>query len=492
MIAEKIPGYKFVVVSNREPFSHHYKEGKIVCEKPASGLVTALEPIMETTQGTWIACSSGSADRVASDAKGRLLVPPALDNKSSDVSQYTLQRIWLNKEEEAGYYYGLANEALWPLCHIVYKRPIFRTSDWLQYKRINKRFAEKIAEEVGSDNAFVFIQDYHFALAAKYLKKLRRNIVCALFWHIPWPNPEAFRICPWKKELLEGLLSNDVLGFHLSYHGDNFLAAVDGEIEARINREQRSIVKGRHETLVRAFPISVDFDAISISSRRKTVKEIGVALRREHQIGDARIISSLDRFDYTKGLSEKLYAFDRFLTKYPQYKEHVVFFQKATASRVHLTQYKELGKEIDALVEEINWRHGSDQWIPVIIDRRFFTEDDKLALFRSSDACIVSSLHDGMNLVAKEFVSSRVDNSGVLVLSRFTGAARELSPALLINPYDREEFADAIYRALLMPQPEQRDRMKELRHIVSENTIFDWAAGIVQELSNVARSQRHA
>lgn len=489
-IKEKLPDYLFVVVSNREPFIHVYREGKIVCLRPPSGLVTALEPVMEATHGIWVAYGSGNADKKMVDEENKLMVPPMPTGKGGKMrqDQYTLKRVWLTKEEEAGYYYGFANEALWPLCHIVYRRPVFRQSDWEFYQRVNKLFAKAILEEIGQSKAFVFIQDYHFALLAKYLKQAQHNIISALFWHIPWPNPEAFRICPWKRELLEGLLANDLLGFHLTYHCDNFIDTVDREIEARISREKRSVIRSRHETLIRAFPISVDFDEISRTSTSPFVRRVMNRLKKQFPIDVDFVLLGLDRLDYTKGIPEKLLAFDRFLEKYPQYKERCVLLQKGTLSRTHLKQYKEINDEINALAEDINWKHSTNSWLPLILTKKDMTRAECIALFRLADVCIVGSLHDDMNLVSKEFVSSRSDRNGMLVLSRFTGAARELEEAILINPYDREDFADKIKEAIEMPMIERKRRLQALRETISENNIYKWAGDIVLELSSLARS----
>jgi len=488
-IKEKLPDYLFVVVSNREPFIHVYREGKIVCLKPASGLVSALEPVMEATRGIWVAYGSGNADKKMVDEKSRLMVPPIPpgEGEGRRQDQYTLKRVWLTKEDEAGYYYGFANEALWPLSHLVYMRPAFRQSDWECYQRVNKLFAQAILEEIGQSRAFVFIQDYHFAPLAKYLKQARHDIICALFWHIPWPNPEAFRICPWKREILEGLLANDLLGFHLTSHCDNFIDTVDREIEARIDREKRSVIRGRHETLIRSFPISVDFDEISRTSTSPFVRRAMSRLKKQFPIDVDFVLLGLDRLDYTKGIPEKFLAFDRFLEKYPQYRERCVLFQNGALSRIHLKQYKQINDEVDALADDINWKHSTNSWSPIILTKKDMTRVECTALFRLADVCIIGSLHDGMNLVSKEFVASRNDRDGVLVLSRFTGAARELEQAILINPYDREDFADKIKEALEIPKIERKRRMRALRETVWENNIYKWASDIILELSGLVR-----
>lgn len=475
-IRTKMSDYQLVVVSNRQPYQHVKKAGKLVCQREPGGLVTAINPVMQAVQGTWIASAASEYDRIAVDSAHKVKLPP--ENPS-----YTLRRMFLTKEERDGYYYGYSNEGLWPLSHIAYTRPLFFESDWQTYKKTNQRFAEAVLEEVGSNKAFVWIQDFHLALAAKYLKEANRpNLITSIFWHIPWPNPEVFRICPQKNEILEGLLACDLVGFQIRYHCDNFLGAVDRELESRIDREKTSVIYQNKETLVRAFPISVDFEAISAQSESQNMKERASELRDEIGAGDKKLIVGVDRIDYTKGIPERLKAIDRFLEKYPEHKEKMVFFQLGQISRLHIPRYKELNDEINALVEEINWKHSQGAWTPIILTRSYMSYQDILALYRAADACIVSSLHDGMNLVAKEFVAARSDLSGVLMLSQFTGASRELTDAVIINPYDSESFADAIAQALTMTSEEQEKRMRKMRDIVQQNNIFRWAGKILSQL----------
>lgn len=470
---------KLIVVSNREPFQHNFKEGKIECIKPAGGVVTALDPIMRACGGTWVAFGSGNADRQAADKQGRLNVPP-------ENPQYTLRRVWLTREEEEKYYYGFSNEALWPLCHVVYHRPVFRADDWEIYRRVNQKFAEAALEEIKDDKAIVFIQDYHLTLLPKFLKERRPDIPVIQFWHIPWPNSEMFRVCPYGEELLKGLLANDILGFHIRYHCNNFLDTVDRAFEARVDRERTSVHFGGHETLVRSFGISVDFDALSTLAQSSNVEQKIKELQDEYALHGKKVLTGLDRLDYTKGIPERLLSYGRLLEKYPEYREKVVFLQVGALSRVHLQVYKDLNDEVNAIVEQINWKYSTDSWQPVILARRQLAYPEILALFRLSDATLVTSLHDGMNLVAKEFVASRFDELGSLILSRFAGASRELDTALLVNPFDREQTAEAMRQALQMPAEEQKKRMNRLRAVVQENNIYNWAWKILNELPRIA------
>ena len=469
----------FLVISNREPYVHTSSGGEIKCQVPASGLTTALDPVMRACGGVWIAHGSGDADREASDAEGKVQVPPGEE-------KYTLKRVWLTKEEEDGYYYGFSNEALWPLCHIAYTRPVFNESDWQTYKKVNRRFAEAALEEMGGRKAFVFIQDYHLALASRIIKEGNPSAVVAQFWHIPWPNREAFRICPWGEEFLDGLLGNDILGFHIQYHCNNFLDTVDRAIEARVDYERFQVTRGGHTTRVRPFPISVDFEDIDRRARSAEVASAADQLRQRLSLGEVAIAVGLDRIDYTKGIPDRLRAIDRFLEKYPQYVGRFVMVQAGVVSRVHVPAYRRLNEEVDGLVQDINWKYQQDHWKPIVYLKEHLAPEVLLALNRIANICMVTSLHDGMNLVAKEFVSSRFDEDGVLILSPYTGAARELGTALLVNPYATDEMAEAIRTALEMPAAERKKRMRAMRMVVRENNVYNWAASIISEMAKLA------
>ncbi len=484
IVRERLKGYRVVVVSNREPYLHYLKEGKIAYVKPPGGAAHTLDSILQACGGTWVAYGSGNADRKVIDKEGKIRVPP-------EDPAYTLRRVWLSKEQADGYYYGFSNQALWPLCHIVYTRPIFRQSDWNYYQQVNKIFAEAVLKEIGKDKAFVWIQDYHLALVAKYIKEKRKDVICAQFWHIPWPNPEAFRICPVKKQILEGLLANDMLGFHLRYYDANFINTVKSELEARIDKERTSVICHGHETIIRAFPISVDFQKISKDIDSQPIEDCAVRFKEEFSLSeDMKVILGLDRIDYTKGIPERLRAIARFLEKYPEYKERFVFIQIGALSRVHISQYRDLNDEINDLVEKINWRHSTENWSPIIFVRRTLSFPETLAFYRLGDVCIVSSLHDGMNIVAKEYICAKNNLDGMLVLSRFTGAARELREAVLVNPYDIEDFADRIKETLAMPKGEKADRMAKLRETVAENDIYKWANKFINELAKTLKVLR--
>lgn len=468
------------VVSNREPYIHVADEllAAPKCVRPASGVVTAIDPIIRACGGTWIAHGSGNADRKFVNSKNKLGVPPE-DNR------YILKRVWLSKEEEDGYYYGFSNEGLWPLCHITHTRPIFREKDWQAYKAVNQKFTESVLEELPAKNPFVFIQDYHFTLLPKMIKAKRPDATIALFWHIPWPNPEIFSICPYQEEILDGLLASDLIGFHVQYHCNNFLDTANRLLESRVDTEKFSIVRFGKETFIRAFPISISLDA-HIDSADIEVKQ--EKIKEEFDLDGKIVALGVDRIDYTKGIIERVHAVDRFLEKYPQYRKRFVFIQLGAPSRVHIKRYHDLMGEIDELVEKKNWKYLESDWRPIVYLKRHFSPEEIEPFYRLSDLCIVSSLHDGMNLVAKEYVAAKSDLKGMLVLSRFTGAARELTDAVQINPYHMEEFADSIKFALEMPPAEKKKRMENMRRTVEENNVYRWAGSIITELTALKKA----
>lgn len=477
-IQAKLGASTMLVVSNREPYMHTADDatGKVVCIRPASGVVTAIGPILRALGGTWIAHGAGNADRKFVNSKDKIGVPPE-DNR------YILRRVWLTKDEEEEYYYGFSNEGLWPLCHITHTRPIFSEKDWDTYQKVNQKFADAVIEELPSGPAFVFIQDYHFTLLPAMIKARRPDVVVALFWHIPWPNPEVFSVCPYQKQILNGMLACDLIGFHVQYHCNNFLETANRLLECRLDTEKFSIVRRTHETLVRAFPIS-----IALPSPEDAVPEKELArIREEYKLEGKIVAVGVDRIDYTKGIGERIRAIDRFLEKNPEFRRKFVFVQIGAPSRTHIKRYHDLGGEIDELVEKVNWKHSDGEDRPIIYIKRHLSPEEIAPFYALADICIVSSLHDGMNLVAKEYVAAKQDESGVLLLSCFTGAIREFTEAVPINPYATEEFADAIRTAVTMPKEEQRRRMIAMRKIVQENNIYRWAGSIVSELSGIRK-----
>jgi len=469
------------VVSNREPYMHVRHGKNIEMVIPASGLVTALEPVLRACDGTWIAFGSGDADQETVDRHDRLRVPP-------DRPEYTLRRVWLSKETEQGYYYGFSNEGLWPLCHIAHTRPIFRASDWQAYQEANQKFADAVLEELeGVEHALLLIQDYHFALLPRLVKQARPDVRIAIFWHIPWPNPEAFGICPWQRELLDGLLGADLVGFHTQAHCNNFLETVDAALESRIEWEHFAVKRSGQTTSVRPFPISVDFRETQTSAAEITESpyELRANLLKNLGIKASFLGVGVDRVDYTKGILERFRGVERFLEKYPTYVGKFTFVQIGAPSRTHIQRYHDFLEEVQAEASRINTRFQAPDWRPIALLIRHHSHHEIMPYYRASDLCMVTSLHDGMNLVAKEFVATREDEEGALILSQFTGASRELRDALIVNPYDADQLAESIRMALEMDAQERHQRMQRMRRVVREHNVYHWAGNLISELSEI-------
>jgi trehalose 6-phosphate synthase len=470
----QLNGRLLVVVSNREPVSHVWRGGQIQTQAPASGLVTAMDPVMRACGGVWVAHASGDADRETADGRGRLGVPV-------DDPRYTLRRVWLSKEEEQGYYSGFSNEGLWPLCHIVHTRPVFRPDDWSYYLEVNQKFADTVLDQIkDAESPLVLIQDYHFAPLSALIKTERPDARVAIFWHIPWPNFEAFGICPWQRELLLGMLGADLIGFHTQYYCNNFLETVDRALEARIDWERFSVTRGEHTTYVKPFPISVAPEFVDDPprvSRAELLRKLGI---------QAEFLGvGVERIDYTKGLPERIRALRFFFETYPEYRERLVFVQLAAPSRGMIDRYQEIQREVEDRVREINQAFQTKSWRPIVYLKAHHEHRDIWAYYRHADFCMVTSLHDGMNLVAKEFVSVRDDEDGTLILSRFAGASHELRDALIVNPYDLAGMAEAVRAALEMPPEERRARMIRMRHSVVDHNIYRWAGLLLSELARI-------
>lgn len=460
-IKRKLKNYNLIVVSDRAPYFKVIHRKEVKWFKPASGLITAVEPIISAVSGKWIA-------RGISGEEKTLKVP--VENP-----KYLLKRVFISKEDEEGYYYGFSNSALWPLSHRAYVPPIFKSEDYESYKRTNKIFAEEVLKEI-KQNTIVWIHDYHLTLCSKFIKEKCKDVITAFFWHIPWRDPEAFKICPWKEEILEGMLSNDLIGFQVRRYRDNFLNTVDFVLEANVSRESSLVRYKGNKTAIRTFPISIDFKNISEQCKTREIVLKAKEIREGQEVPFKILIIGVERIDYTKGIIQKLYAIDRFIEKYPDYKEKFLFIQLGVKSREHLTEYKELSDKIENLVEQINWKHKTKNWYPIILNDELKDYSTTLSYLNSADICIISSLHDGMNLVAKEFISAKNDKNGVLILSEFTGSARELKESLIINPWDLDGFADAIKNAIEMKKKEKQKRIEKMRKHLKEENVYKWAS----------------
>ncbi len=477
LASREISDYRLLVVSNRQPYVFSIDEsGSLHGQMPPGGLTAAIDPLMRACGGTWIAQSSSEADRAAMDSNGVIPVP-------YDSPAYRMRLLNLTDEENNGYYYGFSNEGLWPLCHIAYTEPQFDYEQYGFYQSVNHRFADLVLNEIGDEPAIVLIQDYHLALLPRYIRELNQDAIIGQFWHIPWPNPDILRICPWQEEILDGMLGNDLLGFHLSGDCQNFMNCVDANLDANVDLDYGLVDYRDETTLIRPFPISIDFDRIDAEARTLEVESEMVRLTQELGLNRGRILGlGIDRQDYTKGIPHRLRAVERLLEKWPQYRGRLVFLQAGAASRTNIDSYMQLTIDIEAIVNRINDRFGYDGWQPILYWPTSLPSPTFSALRRLASFCAESSLHDGMNLVAKEYVASRVDEDGVLILSAFAGAAQELTGSLIINPYVTEQFADAIHQALNMSDLERRVRMRQMRNTVQENNIYKWAGRIMMHL----------
>jgi len=481
-LQDKLHGTPLFVVSNREPYMHvmNEKDKTISVIVPASGLVTALEPVLLACNGTWVASGPGSGDREVVDGNDRLRVPP-------DHPSYTLRRVWTTDEEDKGFYEGFSNEGLWPLCHIAHTRPVFRPQDWLHYQRINRRFADVVLQEMeGTESPILLAQDYHFALLPRMVKDARPDARVAIFWHIPWPNPEVFGICPWQRELVDGLLGADLIGFHIQTHCNNFLETVDHALEALTEWDRFAVNRQGHVTRVRPYPISVAFpETLPNEVEMRNAGAERTLICEELGIEASLLGVGVDRVDYTKGILERFRAIERFLEQYPSYQRRFSLIQIGAPSRTDIDRYKNFLDEVAAEAERINSKFHAGRWKPIVFLKRHHSHEEITRYYRAASVCLVTSLHDGMNLVAKEFVASRPDDRGVLILSTFAGAALELSDALLVNPYDIMQLSEAIHSALEMPETEQAKRMQWMRRAVREHNIYRWAANLLSDLTEI-------
>jgi trehalose 6-phosphate synthase len=479
-IRRELPGSEVLVLSNREPYMHQWRDGEIVVQRPASGVVTALEPIIRACRGVWIAHGSGSADRDVVDASDHVAVPPG------DPS-YTLRRVWLTEEEEDGYYYRFANEGLWPLCHIAFVRPVFRREDWEMYRAVNERFADTVAEEALTPNPIVFVQDYHFALAPRMIRARLPEATIVTFWHIPWPNSEMFSICPWREEILDGLLGSSILGFHTRFHCNNFLDSVDRFMESQIDRELSTVTTGGEPTLINAYPISIEWPPLALAGAASPEECRRRLIERYNLPENALIGVGVERYDYTKGIPDRLRAVALLLERHPEWIGRFVFVQVAAPTRSKLDAYRAIATETEHVAADVNARFGRAGWQPIVLVARHHEPEEVMELFRAANFGVVTSLHDGMNLVAKEFVAARDDERGALVLSTFAGASRELLEALIVNPYDMDTLAETLDEALRMPEDEQRDRMRLMRELVRDNNVYHWAGSMLLEAARMRR-----
>jgi trehalose-6-phosphate synthase len=477
------PEQRFIVVSNREPYEHYQDEAtdEIAVRRPAGGLVAALDPLMQVVGGTWIAWGSGDRDADVVDERQRVLVPP-------EAPAYALRRLWLGKQDVNLYYHGYANQFLWPLCHLRPALTRTRSRNWQRYEAVNARFADAVLESAADSpaGAAVWFQDYHLALAPARVRQQRPELTLAHFWHIPFPPLEIFRIASQGEALLRGLLANDVMGFHLPLFCDNFLRCAESVVPGvRVDWEQRAADLDGRRCHVRAFPISIDLDAMEEAALADGASAWAARLRQRYAPEGVQLGIGVDRIDYSKGLEEKLKVLELLFETRPALRERFTYVQIAVPSRRGIEAYDWLNEKLERAAWGLNDRYGTDSWQPVHLIRESLPLEQLAAYYRAADLCFVNSLQDGMNLVAKEFVAAQVDApGGVLVLSRFAGAAEELDGALEVNPFDPEATAEALAHALAMTAAERAARLERLR--CSLRSIYDWMGEIFDVWSVVA------
>jgi trehalose 6-phosphate synthase len=489
-IAEYLNDCKFILVSNREPYEHVRHDRGIEIKQPAGGVVSALDPTMRRTHGTWVAWGSGTADHEVSDDLGRIAVPPGEES-------YTLRRVWLNDADVDGYYHGFANRALWPLCHMLIQHVEFRTEYWERYRTVNLRFAHAAADEAErcTGRAMAWIQDYHFALAPEFLRAMRPSLFIHQFWHIPFPPPDILRLLPagTHEAVLRGLLGNDLMEFQIDRYAMNFLDCVDAYVpDAEVDRDTQTVMFRDRVIRVDAFPISIDvekFEGLADAPDARTRVE---TLRSRYAKCSRQLGVCVDRIDYTKGIPERIRALDTLWTECPELREKFSFIFVCTPSRTDVPAYNLLEREVSQAVMEVNERFGHPGWTPIVLINENVDADLLAAVYRAGDVCIVSSLQDGMNLVAKEFVACQLDERGVLILSRFAGSAEEIDGALLINPFNVDGFVEAIRTAIDMSADERRRRMHRMRRRLYNATIFDWLDSILARATRIMAAEERS
>ena len=469
------------IVSNQEPYIHQKIKNEIKYSIVPSGLNTAVNAVMEACGGVWIAHGGGDADRETADENGKLKVPP-------NDPRYTLKRIWL-LEKEFGGHYRFSVEAMYPLCLMTYTRPIFRKADWLMYKYVNKKFAQALLAELrGVEQPIVLIQDYHFALLPEMIKASRPDAQVGLFWHVPWPSPEAFSVCPWRKEILQGMFGADIVGFNTQQFCNNFISTAGKEVESLIDLETFSITREDHTTHIKSFPISIAFsDSKETKVEQSEANNLGLGILKRLGIQTKYFGIGVDRLDYAKGIPERFIGIEHFFETHPEYKGELTFLQIASPHREHFKDYQEQYQSlITKEAERVNQKFETKEWKPIILETTQYGPSELSALFKIANFCLITSLHDSMNLVAKEYVAARNDSLGALILSQFAGASRDLKGALIINPHNTEEIGAAIYTALSMPLFEQHRRMNIMRISVKDYNVYRWAAELIKAVTNLS------
>ena len=471
------------MVSNREPYSHCREDGEVSVDRPAGGLTAALDPVMQAVEGTWVAWGDGDADREVVDENDRVAVPP-------EDPSYDLRRVWLDDEQVEGYYRGYSNQVLWPVCHYDTAKMTPEPEFWRQYRETNVDFAEAVVEEVPVDGV-VWFQDYHLGLAPRLVREERPEAFLAHFWHIPWPSWDTFHACPQYEELLDGLLANDVVGFHTESYARNFLDCVEQATDATVDRGSRSVSYRGRRTYVRSFPLGIDAARYAELSTDPAADDYWEEFREEYGVtDDTRLAIGVERLDYTKGIERRLAALERLWAEYPEWRGRFTYVQKGTESRSNIDEYSRLQNRVAAAIERVNDRFATDDWTPVVSLTDYVPEAGLAALYREADLALVTPVRDGMNLVAKEYVAAQTGDPGVLVLSELAGASEQLGDeSVLVHPFDEAAFADAVADSLEMPEGERHRRMADLQRAVHAEDVYAWLEAQFETVAAVERGR---
>ncbi|MDO8428320.1 MAG: trehalose-6-phosphate synthase [Candidatus Diapherotrites archaeon] len=471
-INQVLQGHKLLLASSSEPYVHFYHGGEINWRTAVGGVATAFDAFMSAYGGTWVALGLGTADANVIDNQNNISVPP-------NAPAYTLKRVMVTSKEEEGFLALSSNTALWPLSHVVYVRPQFSEDAWLQYRKVNQKLAEALSAEC-TQNTAVWLNDYHLSLCAQYFKKLQPNVPTGFFWHIPWPSYEIFKICPWHKEILEGLLGADLIGFHTQGYVKNFLYTVEKTLSCKVDWQNFNIQQGNRIIKVRALPIGTDSQGLSELSTAKSLDEINT-VRKQFNVLNRKLLLGVDRMDYTKGLPEKMKSLDILFTRYPELVGKLTLVQIAAPTRTKLPEYVQVLENTLSAVDAVNWKYAQGDWKPIVFLNKFMSLKELIPVYKTADVCLVTSLHDGMNLVSKEYIAAN-SGEGALILSKFAGSAEQLTQAIQVNPFLVEDIAIGIKQALDMPVLERQKRMTKLKKTVMQNTVFGWATDFLQEL----------
>jgi len=449
----------FVLVSHRGPYRLRKTPQGVRRERTIGGLATSLLPLIEQLGGVWI--TSG-------ESTGRYLVPPRKP-------RFALHYLALSAEQRQGFYYGLSNNALWPLCHSFLGRVHYDLAEWNVYEEVNAEFARAALEEAGEDDV-IWVHDYQMARVPHYIREQRPNAKMLFFWHIPFPPLEIFRTLPWRHLILEGLLACDVIGFHIPAYVRNFMEAAEDILGARVDGEWVYHKGARRRVVAR--PIGIDFQAIDRIARAPETEARVQHLR--NALGQETLIIGVERMDYTKGIVERLRGLEYLLATHPEWSGKVSLMQIVTPSRDAVEAYRQKKREIDEMVGRVNGRFSDGIWNPIHYQYRSFPPAELVAYYRAADIALVTPLRDGLNLVAKEYVASRINGDGAVILSEFAGVSYQLPEAILTNPYSPEEVADSLQRALTLGHHEGRERMAAMRSHVEAQDINWWLKEFVQ------------